>query len=409
RPLRRAIVWNDHRCHEESRKFAERFGAGAMYQKSGWQLGHGLNALQIAWLRANEPDVFRNARYFLSVPDFISMKLTGRPAVDISNAGISQLTDIRKQAYDADILAFAGIGEERLAPIVSSGTAIGPLTREAADELGLHAGTLVTAGAHDQYAALLGAGITKPGEVLIGTGTAWVVTCLTDAPAFDSGFSQSVSAVPGSWGSLVSLSYGGVCKDWFRKSVMGGAGGRPLLAFDEIDKGAANRTAAADGLMFFPYFGAGAYPLDARASKGSVLGLDLSHDAFHLARAVMEGVSFHTVWILEHFRQYFDVTRISMSGGAAKSGIWPQITADILGSPIRLPATRDLSGLGAAILAGVGSGVFRDAGEGCARFGSAGETVVAPDGAAAAAYAGAFRVFKQRARELGAMYANVPA
>lgn len=408
-PLRPAIVWSDQRCGRIAESFIHRFGERAMYEKSGWRLGRGLNALQIAWLRENEPDVFRNARLFLSVADYLSLRLTGTAAVDMSNVGINQLADIRKFKYDAGILDFVGIEESRLAKIVPSGTPVGTLTPDAAKELGLPDGTLLVSGAHDQYAALLGAGITRSGQVLIGTGTAWVVTALTDKPNFDSGFSQSVSAVPGKWGSMVALSTGGISLDWFRSDIAGGLNSQDQLSFDSINTEAPGRRAAADGLMFFPYFNGGTFPLTQKSVKATLLGLDLSHDRFNVARAVMEGVSFHTVWILEHFKQYFNVTGVSMSGGAAKSAFWAQMAADMAGCPIRIPIVRDLSCVGAAILAGVGSGVFHSLEHACGLFSSEQAQTIEPNPGSAEEFAKAFPIYKSRAQSLGVLYEPVPA
>ncbi len=408
-PLRPAIVWSDQRCGHIAESFARRFGERAMYEKSGWQLHRGLNALQIAWLRENEPDVFRNTRLFLSVADYLSLRLTGIAAVDMSNVGINQLADIRKFKYDADILDFVGIDESQLAKIVSSGTPIGTLTADAAKVLGLQAGTLLVSGAHDQYAASLGVGITQSGQVLIGTGTAWVVTALTDTPNFDSGFSQSVSAIPGKWGSMVSLPTGGVSLEWFRSGIAGGRHIQDQLSFDSIDTEVAGRRASADGLMFFPYFNGGTFPLKQQSAKASLLGLDLSQDRFSVARAVMEGVSFHVAWILEHFKQYHHVTSVSMSGGAAKSAIWTQMVADIAGCPIGIPNVRDLSCVGAAILAGVGSGVFQSLEQACGLFSSGQGQAVAPNPGSSEEYAKAFTIYKRRAQGLGVLYEPIPA
>lgn len=171
-----------------------------MYEKTGWNLSGGLLALGIRWMRDHEPENFQKTAWFLSVPDYISAKMTGIPAVDLSDAGINQLTDIRKGAYDEELLRFAGIREEKLPQIVHSGEVIGTLTEAAAAELGLTTEVVLVAGAHDQYAVALGAGAVKTGDILIGSGTCWVVTAIGDKPDFDSGLSQSVAAVPGKWG-----------------------------------------------------------------------------------------------------------------------------------------------------------------------------------------------------------------
>ena len=403
RPLRPASVWSDNRCTAEAEAFAARFGREYLYEKTGWNLGAGLNAMQIAWIRENEPEVFRRTAMFLSVPDYISAKLTGRAACDISDAGINQLADIRLSKYDPAILDFAGVTERQLGEIVPSGAVIGKLTGEAKAALGLTGDVLLAAGAHDQYAALLGAGVLETGDVLIGTGTAWVVTALTDRPNFDSGFAQSVSAVPGKWGSLVSLSTGGVCLDWLRGNVSVGADAGEKIPYAVLDAEAGKR--AAGNVQFFPYFSGASYPhKDARA-RAAFVGLDLSHDRYDMARAVMEGVAFQTVWTLSAFDRQYGMGRVKMSGGATKSAVWTQIVADIANRPVSIPATPDLTCVGAAILAGVGCGAFASPAEGYAAL-AVNERTVEPERESAKRYAALLPQFIERAKALSLVYAH---
>ena len=400
RPLHAAIVWSDKRCERQSREFARTFGSEYIYEKTGWHLGLGLNALQIAWFRENLPEVFNKAAMFLSVPDYISMRMTGRAAVDLSDAGINQLADIRTGKYDPAILDFIGIGEEKLAKIVPSGAPIGKLTRAAAEELNLPQSVLLVAGAHDQYAALLGGGITRTGDIMIGTGTAWVVTALTDEPYFESGFSQSVPA-SGKWGSLVSLSTGGVSLDWFKNGVAGSADA--ALSYAEINEQAARRPIGANGLRFYPYFNGTSFPLKGTKCKATVLGLDLSHDRIDIARAIMEGVAMQTAWTLDFFRQRFPLKNVMLSGGATKSPLWTQMVSDIANCPISVPMVSDLTCIGAGIMAGVGAGLYPSCEEGAAMF-TVEKTSYQPNPDRAARYAEVLEDYKARAQRLPELY-----
>ena len=403
-PLHPAIVWNDSRCTQESRDFEERFGARYLYEKSGWTLSNGLNALEILWLRRHKPEVFSQTAYFLSVPDYIAAKMTGIPAVDLSDAGINQLADIVKGSYDPEILDFVGIRPDKLGRIVRSGEVIGHLTKEAAEELGLTTHTVLVAGAHDQYAVAAGAGCNQAGDILIGTGTAWVVTALSEEPDFTSGFSQSAAAVKGLWGSLVSMTTGGVCLEWFRKSLASGEGEEPL-SYERINELAGKSGIGAGGLFFYPYFSGGSYPLSDRVSKASLIGLDLSHNQSHIARAIMEGVAYQIVWILEGFREKFPTSSLKLSGGATKSPLWCQIIADISGLPVRVPAVADLACVGAAVLAGLGSKVFADAEEGYRRL-AVQEREILPNPENVRTYAKLFASYKKGAEQLGMLYSS---
>lgn len=355
-PLCPAIVWNDGRCTEEKEAFLREFGsADRMYQATGWDLTNGLPALAIRWLKENKPEVFGQAAYFLSVPDYISMKMTGTLAVDLSDAGINQLCDIRRREYDEDLLSFAGIQREQLPSILPSGTAVGHLTPEAAEELGLSENTVLVTGAHDQYAVALGAGACSDGDILIGSGTCWVVTAISENPDFASGLSQSVAAVPGMWGSLQSLSSGGICLDWLRNKVSG----EGTLSYDLLNQEVAARKAAENGLFFYPFSGKSGK--DSNFTKASFVGLDIAHDRFDMARAVMEGIVFQVLWMMESFKAKPGEDGIILAGGASKSPVWAQLLADISGLPVRIPEVADLACVGAAILAGVGCGIYPDA------------------------------------------------
>ena len=361
--LRPAIVWSDMRAEKQKEAFVQDFGGDdIMYNITGWHLCNKLPAMTIRWLSENEPEIFSKAAYFLTVPDYLSMKLTGIPAVDISNAGINQLCNIKEQIYDKGLLDFCGVSENQLPKIVSSGNVIGHLTENAAKALGLTTETVLVAGAHDQYAVALGSGAIKAGDILIGSGTCWVITSISDSPDFDSGLSQSVSAVSGRWGSMQSLSSGGVCLDWLRKQIIS----ETELSYEAINNEVSSRRAAEDGLFFYPFTGKSGQ--DQLLQRAGFIGLDLSHDRFHMALAVMEGIVFQALWMMETFKAKPSDNGLILAGGASKSLLWAQLVADISGLPVRIPAIPDLACVGAAIIAGIGSGLYDNAQNGYHSF-----------------------------------------
>ena len=400
-PVRPAMVWNDARCAAQKAAYLQEVGeAETMYQKTGWRLGNGLLAMEIRWMKENEPELFEKTAMFLSVPDYVSMKMTGIPAVDLSDGGINQLVNISTGKYDPEILAFAGITEDKLPKIVRSGEMIGHLTEEAAQALGLSTKAVLVAGAHDQYAVALGAGATKDGDILIGSGTCWVVTAIGDEPSFETGLSQSIAAVPGKWGSLLSLSSGGVCLEWWRKNLTVAPDGS-LLPFDVINEEVAKRKAAEEGLFFYPFSG-NAAP-GRKFSKASFIGLDLSHDRFDIARAIMEGVAFQALWMMESFKTKPSKEGLKLAGGASKSALWCQMVADIANLPVRIPEVADLACVGAAIMAGTGCGIYPNVEEGYKRL-AVRERVIYPDPANAAKYAPLYEAYKAQAKLLGTVY-----
>jgi len=393
-PLRNAIVWTDGRCAQQFREFVEEGGSDTYtYETCGWHMSAGLPALQTRWIRDHEPEIFERTAMFLTVPDYVSMKMTGVAAVDLADAGINEFFDIRKGVYDEKLLSFAGIREEQLGKPVRSGEVIGHLTPDAARELGLSEDTLLVAGAHDQYSVAVGAGANHAGDVVIGSGTAWVVTGIFDEPLFSTGMAQSIAAVPGKWGSIFSLSTGGICLEWMRNQICGG------ISYDEINRRTMEREAAFDELFFFPFQGI-AGP-DKRFNRAAFTGQDLSHDCFHLMKAVMEGVVFQTKWMLESFG---DTGRgmVRFAGGASKSPVWTQLAADILNAPVLVPEVADLSCVGAAVIAGWGAGIYKNIEEGCDHLNIAGRRID-PDPDRAARYQEAYERYRRKAEALWAM------
>lgn len=249
KPLRKAVVWDDIRCEQEKAAYVREVApAETVYEKTGWQLGNGLPLLVIRWLRDHEPDVFQKTDRYLSVHDYMTLRMTGKAAVDLSNAGINQLIDLKAEDYDRQLMEFAGVRREQLPDLVHSGEAIGTLTASAAEAMGLTTRCVVVAGAHDQYAVAAGAGANEPGSILIGSGTCWVVTAIGEKPGFDTGLAQSIPVVRGQWGSLLSMSSGGVCLDWLRQQT-----GMP--SYEELNRETAQRRAAEEELFFIPFSG----------------------------------------------------------------------------------------------------------------------------------------------------------
>ncbi len=398
--IRPAMVWSDKRCQEELAQMKSDRPELDVYRICGWGVSAAMPALQCRWLQTHEPENFKKIHMFLSVPDYLAWRMTGEAAIDISNAGICRFADVETGTYHKELLEYSGLREEQLPKILPSGVPIGKLTEQAAKDLDLTENVLLVSGAHDQYAVALGAGACNDGDILIGSGTSWVVTSIADGPDFPSGLAQSVSAVPGKWGSLWSLSSGGVCLEWWRKKLTVDADGS-LLPFDTINEEVANRKAAEDGLFFYPFTGRATNVQ--RFQKASFVGLDLSHDRFHMARAIMEGVAFQIVWTMRNFRAKPSKEGIKLAGGASKSPLWCQMVADIANLPVRIPETADLACVGAAIMAGVGCGMYESAQSGYEKLAVA-DRVIQPDPVQAGIYKELFSRYQAYAACLGDMY-----
>lgn len=352
-PTHPAIVWADARCDVERDIVAGTLGDEWVYDTTGWMLGSGLNLLETLWLRRHEPDAFRATRWFLSVPDLLARRLTGRAALDISNAGINQFADFRAGTWDERLMDVAGVDAGQLGEILPAGSVIDGLRPPAAEALGLRPGIPVVNGGHDQYCVALGAGVTRPGDTFVGCGTAWVVAVIGDAPQpdFADGHCVSRHVVDGRFGALASLESGGASLEWWR-DAMTTRGGR--LSWDDVDAGFVVDPQALP--LYLPFLHGSRFPRSVPQAGGVLWGLDAGHDRFDIASGVMAGVCFHTAWMLDSFADRNDQP-VVFSGGATRSRVWPQLFADVLGVPIRVVAEPDAGAVGAALLAGAGTGV----------------------------------------------------
>lgn len=366
RPLAPARSWLDSRAVDEAELVSERFGESYFFQKTGWKIYSSYNCMQMLHLKRNDPALFEQTHYFLSVPDFLNLRLTGRACVDHNSTGITQLMNVKTKQWDPEVLQMLGITEERLPELVAPGDQVGLLTQEAAEQLGLSRDVCVIAGGHDQYCAALGAGAISAGDVLISCGTAWVLLGITDRPTHDPAMNFALGnhvASPNTWGQFGSLRNGGVCLEWLRKSVIGPAGElSSALDYNRINDLAENCAPGADGLMFFPHFDGSNIPTWNHASKGGFLGLEMKHKPSHFFRAVMEGVCMEMRWVWDTYKTLDPGPhRLRILGGAAKSRVWTRILTDVLDEPVEVPAVADSACIGAAILAGVGAGLYANA------------------------------------------------
>jgi xylulokinase len=309
--------------------------------------------------------------------------------------------------WDEDILQVIGVTPDRLPDVAGPGRAIGTLTPWAADALGLNPGTVVGAGAQDQYCAALGANAIAPGDVLLSTGTAWVMLSVADAPYEDpaGGIGNGRHLSPGLWGHFGEVSNGGVSLEWARTVL--NHGDHEPLPVGELDEVLAGTRRGADGLSFFPFFD-GTSPYDSlETSRGSLLGVHLNHGYRHVLRAVAEGVVFAMRMLIDGY--YASTGRTSgapvVVGGATRSREWMRILADVLDTDLLVSSQPDAASVGAAILAAVAADHDSDAPAAARRMASPRSRVVA-DGPASADYAALFATYTRDADALSELYAT---
>ncbi len=394
KPLRMAITWLDNRAKKESDLLNEKFGEGFFYERTGWKLRSGQPLLEICWLRENEPEVFHNAHKFLFVNDYLIHKLTGIYRNDPSNCSITMLYNLRSAKWDQELLEIAGITTDKLSSIEPSGFPVGQLIPAAADELGLSGKVIVCNGAHDQYSASIGAGTCHSGDLLLSCGAAWVLLCTTDKGIFDAktNIIPGRHALPDKWGAMATISSGGVVMEWFKNNFIDK---NETNSYHLYNKKAKDIPAGSNNLLFFSHFIGSSAPTWQSNAKGGLIGLTLSHTKYDVFRSIMEGLSFEVLWNLEVIRKLgISIKKIKMIGGATKSNLWPQIVADITGERVFVPSLAEAACLGAAILAGVGAGIFKNPEQGFEKL-QIKEKEIIPSQVNRAKYKELFKVYKE--------------
>lgn len=340
KPLRRAISWMDTRALKESNKLLKEFGADFFYQKTGWVPDKiCLPLAQLLWLSKNEKNLFQNIYKCHFVDSYILYKLTKEEFIDHTNGAITMLFNIREKNWDEQLLNLANIKIEQLPLPLPSGKRVGTLSDYSARMLDLPPTISVFSGGHDQYCSAFGASVKEPGEVLLSTGTAWVILAITDKPVFSPkfGFHPGPHIIEGLWGALTSLPYGGASYEWFLKNVL-----LNKVTYQEADD--LVKEARGEKLVFHPFFAKG-------KNRASFSNIALSHTAGHFLRAIMEGITLEVKRKLQSMEEAgIPIKTIKMVGGCAKSSIWPEIVSEILSLPLSIPENLETASLGAALL-----------------------------------------------------------
>lgn len=356
-----AILWSDQRTADECVEITRRVGAEALLSLTGNVALPGFTAPKLLWVRRQWSDVFSRTWSALLPKDFVRYRLTGERFTDMSDASGTLLFDVRKRCWSADVIRALDL-DEGLLPHVVEGTArTGSVTERAAQQTGLRSGTPVYAGGGDNAAAAVGLDAVDPGVLMLSLGTSGVLFAPLERypDRVDGRVHVFCHAVPGRWHLMsVTLSAGGSLR-WLRDVL------EPLLpaggdvAYDWLMACAADAPPGADGLLFLPYLTGERTPYADPSARGVFFGLHLGHRLEHLVRAVLEGVAFSQRQGLELIRStgaQADVIR--GAGGGLKSRLWREILADALGVALQTAPVATGAARGAAVLAGLGAGVY---------------------------------------------------
>ncbi len=365
--VRPALIWCDQRTGAECRRLTEQIGATRLIELTSNPALTGFTLPKLLWVRAHEPDRWSRVRSVLLPKDYVRFKLTGERATDMADASGTLLLDVAHRRWSSEMLEATEL-DATLLPSVYEGPEItGRLSPAAAAEVGLAVGTPVVAGGGDQSAGAVGMGIVRPGAVSATIGTSGVVFAATDSPARDpeGRVHTFCHAVPNRWHVMGVTQAAGLSLRWFKDQFGAGSDdGRD--PYDRLADEAATAPAGADGVLWAPYLMGERTPhLDANA-RAALVGLAASHTRAHVIRAILEGVAFSlrdSFTILGTMQ--VPVLEVRLGGGGARSALWRQIQADVYRRQVSTLVAEEGAAYGAALLAGVGTGIWASVDEAC--------------------------------------------
>ncbi len=363
-PLYPAITWFDRRTQRYLPWWEEHIGCEQLFQITGQLLHYMYGALKIQWLREHEPAVWQKTARWLSIPDYIIYRLTGACVTDFSIASRTLLFDQRTARWSSELLAALEVKETLLPTVQPSGSVAGHLTDEAARQTGLPSGLPVILGGHDHLVGCLAVGAARPGIVLNSTGTAEGVmftmyTFNRSLALMQAGYSTYLHVIPDSFVVVAGQHGAGGLINWLLDLLYADAGSRPYeLAFEE----ALAVPPGCQGLLCLPHLRGSRLPEHDLRSCAAFVGLVDGHSRGHFLRAALEALGLWLRSALEVLEQALGaaIPEVVVIGGATRSRLWMEIKAAATGKRLRLPQVTEAVALGAALLGGIGVGVFED-------------------------------------------------
>ena len=395
-----ALMNADNRAVDEVRQFEESMGKKGVYSITGCVLHPMYGLLKILWSKKNAPEVYSKAAKFLSVGDYVLARLGVAPFTDYSLASRLMALDVTRRVWSEDILSVAGIDVDRLAELRPSGTRAGVLSSSVAETLGLPTGAVVAVGGHDQPCGALGVGAVDAGDTADSAGTYECLAMTSDAPTLgDAAFSYSLNSychvVPNKYVTLAFFPAGVILR-WFRDQFAEAEVQESKKTGTDVYSLLTSRLPdGPSGVLFTPHFIGSGNPTWNVLATGAVVGLTPTRTKYHLFKGILEGIACEiltNVSVLEDTIGPIELLRTT--GGGAKSDFWLQLRADITRKRIAAMSSPEAVCLGAAILAGVGAGVYKDAQDGAKRAAALAK-VYEPDADRTAEYSDQIRRYER--------------
>lgn len=389
--IRPAILHCDARSGEQVRSIKEKLGEEKVRRLMMNPVYSGFLLVSLLWVKENEPENFRRIAHVMLPKDYLKFRLTGEVSSEYSDASATLAFDVANVRWSEEILKEFDIPAGIFPPLYNTDEAVGNICPAAAKETGLSTKTKVVAGGGDQVMQGIGNGVTKVGGASVNIGTSGQVSFQSDTAIVNPALSTNTFCGyrKGRWITMGAIMNAGLCLKWCNQ-LLGQSD------YKKINEEVAKVVPGSGGVIFLPYLNGERTPHLNPDISGEFVGVNLGTGAPQLTRAVMEGVAYALNQCIELCGDLGLKADgyIVASGGGARSGPWLQIQADVFNYPLKVAETEEQACLGACIAAGVGSGVYKDIEEGCARTVRYKDFTVIPDPKAHAVYEEYYGLFK---------------
>ena len=364
-PLNNAVVWLDNRAQQEAEELVKEFGNENTYHVTGQvEIVPTWPAAKILWFKKHKPDIYRQVAKFLLIEDYFIYRLCGKYVCEGSLICSTVYWDIIKKVWWKDMLSYLGVKEVQLPEIRESGEVVGSIQPKIARELGLSADTLVTTGALDQACGAIGVGNLVPGVISENTGAALAICATVDHPIFDKKGRMPCHyhGIPDTY-MAHTFTTGGMGLRWFRDKFcsleIDISSFIKIDSYNLLDQEAAQVPPGCNGLVMLPHLQGAMAPESNPKAKGVFYGFTLHHGKAHFIRSIMEAIAFavqRNIDVLEDLG--IKVDEIRSLGGGSRSLLWSQIKADVTQRSVYIMENEEAACLGAAMLAGVATGIY---------------------------------------------------
>ena len=362
------IAWFDQRSLPQAIKMEKILGINKVFKISGLEINPIFSVPKIMWIRENAPEAYVRTTKWLSMTDYIIFKLTGEIISNYSIASRTMALDVTRMIWSEELLDAVGIDSNLFPDLKSSGVVVGKVNKNAAKETGLLSGTLVVNGGHDHFCGSLVSGVLLGNRVLDSSGTAESISAILKQKTpptskyygfrigryLDPEFIYAVGGIIASGGAI----------DWFKGRIASLSDwDKPgNISYDIINRKAKETSLGAKGLLFLPHLRGGGAPNWDPTSHGVLIGLKTTHTAPEIFRALIEGLCFEVKGILETAKVIigYPIEIVTVIGGGAKNEFWQQTKANIAGITVEVLDIEEATAMGAALLAGIGAGVYKD-------------------------------------------------